>query len=268
MQFPVIQHNRSKEFYRKDSVVTESPLRLVLIHTVRDTQQKVDLGITLCSPDDPCDLIRGWLYHHQLLEPKEDCQIHLPDNHSGMVVTATLQKDLTNSLNKISHIGLRSSSCGYCGDLNPVTGNSVAPLSLDNTVEIDKRVLFDLDKAVLEQQDCFQSTGSIHAAAAFNLSGTLLDVREDIGRHNALDKLTGSLIEKRQDLHNSVLWLSSRMSFEMAHKASVAGYPIVVSVGGPSSMAIQLCHHQRITLVGFCRENRYNLYTYPERIKS
>ena len=90
MQFPVIQHNRSKEFYRKDSVVTESPLRLVLIHTVRDTQQKVDLGITLCSPDDPCDLIRGWLYHHQLLEPKEDCQIHLPDNHAEMVVTATL----------------------------------------------------------------------------------------------------------------------------------------------------------------------------------
>lgn len=268
MQFPVIKYNHSKESYLKDSVVAETPLRLVLIHSVEGIRQKVDLGITLCTPDHPLDLMRGWLYHHQLINLESVCQIHLSYSESEKMITASTNQNLSQSLDKINRIGFRSTSCGYCGDLDLVLNDKIKPISFNDRMAISKQVLSDLGKTVWQHQKHFQSTGSIHAAATFDLSGSLVAIREDIGRHNALDKLTGNLLTKRTNFTHSVLWLSSRMSFEMAHKASVAGYPIVVSVGGPSSMAIQFCHRQKITLIGFCRENRYNIYTYPERIHS
>lgn len=158
-----------------------------------------------------------------------------------------------------------TSSCGVCGkasiDAIRVTGAVPPP-----GPEVSRDVLLGLPDRLIEVQPAFRSTGGIHAAAAFETDGSLVAVREDVGRHNAVDKLVGHLARTAWPIRDMALLVSGRVSFEIVQKAAVAGVPIVSAVSAPSSLAVEAAERFAMTLVGFVRDGRCNVYSHPERI--
>ena len=141
----------------------------------------------------------------------------------------------------------------------------------NNDFAVSKEIIIQLPDLLNQQQDLFKHTGGIHAAALFNKEGVLLETREDVGRHNALDKLIGAYFLKSTDEqmipNESILLLSGRASFELLQKAAMAGISIICAVGAPSSLAVETAKRFGITLIGFLRNNRFNIYSNPQRIR-
>ena len=161
-----------------------------------------------------------------------------------------------------------SSSCGVCGK-GAIEAVRVDAPRTDSGLELPESLVASLPERLLEAQRAFAATGGLHATGLFSASGELLCVREDVGRHNALDKVVGwAFLEGLLPLGERVLCVSGRLSFELVQKASVAGCPILVAVGAPSSLAVELARDRGITLCGFVREGRMTIYTEPWRIAS
>ncbi len=159
-----------------------------------------------------------------------------------------------------------SSSCGVCGK-GAIEAVQVAAPPVESRLEVPEAVIASLPDRLRESQRAFAATGGLHATGLFTPDGELLCVREDVGRHNALDKVVGwAFLEQLLPLSNHVLCVSGRLSFELVQKASVAGCPILVAVGAPSSLAVELAQDRGITLCGFVRERRMTVYTEPWRI--
>ncbi len=158
-----------------------------------------------------------------------------------------------------------TSSCGVCGKASIDAVRVAAPPVPEGPV-VDAGVLLSLPAKMRNAQETFAATGGLHAAAAFNGAGELLAVREDVGRHNAVDKLVGALSRQRWPLGELVLLVSGRVSFEMVQKAAVAGIPIVAGVSAASSLAIDLADELGLTMLGFLREDGFNLYAGPQRV--
>jgi FdhD protein len=163
-----------------------------------------------------------------------------------------------------------TSSCGVCGKESIDAVKTACPTNQNKTqIQVPKAIILSLPNKLREKQNVFEHTGGLHACALFDQMGDILILREDVGRHNALDKLIGASIHKPDDfssLTNSVLLLSGRASFELLQKAAMAGIQIVCAVGAPSSLAVEIAKEFNITLVGFLRENRFNIYSCQDRI--
>jgi FdhD protein len=161
-----------------------------------------------------------------------------------------------------------SSSCGVCGK-GALAAVAVTAAPSRSRVRVDPRVLASLPDRLREGQAAFDLTGGLHAAGLFDPGGTLLVLREDVGRHNAVDKVVGwALAERLLPLDEKILCVSGRLSFELVQKAACAGVPVLVGVGAPSSLAVELAAAQGITLCGFARRGRFNVYAAPERIEA
>ena len=161
-----------------------------------------------------------------------------------------------------------SSSCGVCGK-GAIEAVQVAAPRVESGLEVSESVVSTLPERLREAQRAFAATGGLHATGLFTPDGELVCVREDVGRHNALDKVVGwAFRDGALPLSNSILCVSGRLSFELVQKASVAGCPVLVAVGAPSSLAVELANDRGITLCGFVREGRLTVYTEPWRIVS
>ncbi|HEU0303025.1 MAG TPA: formate dehydrogenase accessory sulfurtransferase FdhD [Gaiellaceae bacterium] len=161
-----------------------------------------------------------------------------------------------------------ASSCGVCGK-GAIEAVAVEAAPVDSTLRLPAGILTSLPRRLREEQGAFAATGGLHAAGLFDRTGEPLCVREDVGRHNALDKVLGwALLEARLPLASSVICLSGRIAFELVQKAALAGCPVLVAVGAPSSLAVELARDRRITLCGFVREGRMNVYTEAWRVES
>jgi FdhD protein len=161
-----------------------------------------------------------------------------------------------------------NSSCGLCGKQTLAALEQRQIYSIKSGFLLDSSALLRLPDALRRAQAVFEATGSLHAAALFDTRGELVQLREDVGRHNALDKLIGwALAEGRLPLADHALLLSGRVSFELVQKARRAGIPFIAAVGAPSSLAVEGCRRFGITLVGFLREERFNVYTGAERVR-
>jgi FdhD protein len=162
-----------------------------------------------------------------------------------------------------------TSSCGVCGKASIDAIKTVVAFKGDNTVaNVGADIFYGLQNDLQQQQDLFASTGGLHAAALFNIDGNFIMLREDVGRHNALDKLIGhAMLDNMLPLSNNILLLSGRASFELIQKAAMAGIPIVAAVGAPSSLAVELAEENNITLIGFLRQQKFNIYSGAQRIK-
>ncbi|MBA3273052.1 MAG: formate dehydrogenase accessory sulfurtransferase FdhD, partial [Chthoniobacterales bacterium] len=167
---------------------------------------------------------------------------------------------------KLTRNVFSSSSCGVCSKATiEAVRQAFAPVESDCTVRADTVVR--MPAALRERQETFNATGGLHACALFSLDGTLQHVREDVGRHNALDKLIGhALLEDRLPLRDQVLLLSGRVSFEMMQKALAAGIPIVAAISAPTSLAVQFARESNQTMIGFLRGETMNIYTGFERV--
>jgi FdhD protein len=252
---------------RPDTVVVEEPLEIRVGEDVVTT--------TMRTPGDDFDLALGHLLTEAMLGSARDvtAMMHCTDvDEDGSptfnVVEATLAAGATLLRPARERTAPMTSACGVCGSasLAAVRTATRFPVSEDAVV-LDPRVLAGLPDALLEKQFVFARTGGVHAAGLARPDGTLVAVREDVGRHNAVDKLVGALARDGElPLSGSVLVVSARASFEIVQKASVTGIPAVVAVGAPTSLAVDLAREVGITLAAFTRSPSFSVYTRPDRL--
>jgi len=239
----------------QDLVAVEEPLQI----RVGDR----DVAITMRTPGHDRELAAGFLFTEGLLQSASQIAGIVSDDRGAVTVTLAPGVEIS--------IGERNfyvtSSCGVCGKAS-IDGLRAACPALPRAIpRIPASVIPQLPDILRNSQAVFDRTGGLHAAGLFDTSGNLLAVREDVGRHNAVDKLIGAaLLEGRIPLHDSILMLSGRISFELAQKALMAGIPIVAALGAPSSLAIETALHFGMTLIGFVRGQRYNVYSGQERL--
>jgi FdhD protein len=231
------------------------------------------LSVTMRTPGHDLELAAGFLFTEGVVQRREQIlklESASPDGtrNAGNVVQAELTPDAVPDFEKIRRHFFAASSCGICGkaSIDSVRSRLLQPPNPD--FRFPPESLLRLPDALRSSQDVFKRTGGLHAAALFDARGALLTLREDIGRHNAVDKLIGwALREGRLPLAESVLLVSGRGGFEIIQKAIVAGVPVVASVSAPSSLAVQLARELRLTLIGFLRGRRFVIYAGEERLE-
>jgi len=248
-----------------DHVAVEEPLAIQLISGPLRDRQRITISVTMRTPGHDADLAAGLLLSEGIVHERN--QILAIDARGVNQVRVDLHPDVPVDHSRLDRRGYTSSSCGVCGKTSidavevacdgPRTGGS--PILAD--------VVHALPERLREAQPAFASTGGLHAAALFDCGGQLLSIREDVGRHNAVDKLLGAeLLAGRLPLAERLLFVSGRASFELVQKASIAGVPLFAAVGAPSSLAVQLAQRFGVTLLGFVRDGRFNVYAGVERI--
>ena len=260
-----------------DSLAVEEPLEIRLEYGSPDARVKKTISITMRTPGNDFELALGFLFTEGViqspgsLEYVEHCGPILQNARSRNIVRVGLKEGVEFDLLKLERHFYTSSSCGVCGKTSIEALKQQSTYSTELTSEkkpaIHDRVVHGLPEKLRAKQAVFDSTGGLHASAIFSLDGDLLLLREDVGRHNALDKVIGwAYTEKQLPLRSVILLVSGRASFELVQKASMAGIRIFVAVGAPSSLAVELAREVNMTLIGFARENRFNIYHGAERI--
>jgi FdhD protein len=230
------------------------------------------LSVTMRTPGHDLELAAGFLFTEGLIQERSQLTtLESPAQENGSkpsnVIQAQLSPEAVPDMGKMRRHFFAASSCGICGKAS-IEGIRARALAAPNPdFRLDAEILVRLPEKLRSAQDVFERTGGLHAAALFNPAGELLVLREDIGRHNAVDKVIGwALLENRVPIANSVLLVSGRGGFEIVQKAIVAGLPVVASVSAPSSLAVQLARELLLTLIGFLRGRRFVIYSGEERI--
>lgn len=259
--------------YVEDLLAVEEPLQIRIQYMQDERWFEKSLTVTMRTPGNDFELAIGFLLSETVINTLDDMiQIHHCHNvkveEQGNVVMVKLAPHVSVDLKKLERHFLTNSSCGVCGkstiDSIWLQHNSLA---IRASQKIRIKTIQALNKELEKRQTVFRHTGGLHASALFNFNGKLLLLREDIGRHNALDKLIGAArLSKNLEMEDTLVFLSGRVSYELVQKAIQANIPIIVAVGAPSSLAVKLADAKGITLIGFLRNNRFNVYTHPERI--
>lgn len=253
---------------RTDQLTTEEPLEIRLV------SPKQTVAVTMRTPGADFDLAAGFLYSEGLITCREDirqmsyCVDEKIDGEQRQnIVNVALGEGLQPDLQPLERHFFTSSACGVCGKTS-IEALKIRRRSPRSTqLQVEAEIIYSLPAKLRAAQGIFQSTGGLHAAAAFNTAGELLKLREDVGRHNALDKLIGSaLLASDLPFDNSIVLVSGRSSFEILQKCLTAGVLIICAVSAPSSLAVSLAQEFNITLIGFLRGERMNVYSGVERI--
>jgi FdhD protein len=272
-QVRVLRHREETVTRRRDVLAVEEPLEIRVAYTTGNGSRTVEtVAVTMRTPGDDFDLVAGFLHGEGLVERPEALQ-ELSYCRSGEeqeynVVEARFRRGISVDLERIRRNFYTTSSCGVCGksSLEAVEAQGCAVME-DGGLRVSAQLLPRLPDILAEGQGGFQRTGGLHAAGLFHADGTCTLVREDVGRHNAVDKALGHAFLRRSlPAAQRVLVVSGRVSFEIVQKAVMAGVPILVAVGAPSSLAVDLATSFNQTLVGFARDGGFNIYAAPERV--
>jgi FdhD protein len=264
IQKSLLQHVNHKDTVSKqDCLAIEAPLEIRIGHDTKK-EKFFTLAITLCSPADIEYLVTGYLFSEQMIKSNSDI-VHIEIYKSEFGTIAEVKLDQSIEIQKFLHKrqSVMHSSCGVCGktefdELMIISYPEMKALA----VEVSSDIITALPKKLNFKQKGFKQTGGIHASALFNLAGELIMVKEDIGRHNALDKLIGkAIIDDLLPLNNHIILLSGRVSFELVHKALMAGVSILAAIGAPSSLAVELANSNNLCLIGFVKNKSYNIYS-------
>jgi FdhD protein len=230
--------------------------------------EPVSFGTTMRTPGDDESLAAGLLYGEGVVNQAADIETIESSTRRPNVVNVRLKASVALETHASPRRFSAGSSCGVCGStgLDAAIARAAAT-RIDSTGRIQLSTLLQLPQHMRKQQAKFGATGGIHAAAIFDLQGSMLALAEDVGRHNAMDKLVGqSLLAGRLPLANHVVLLSGRASFELTQKALRAGVAVLAAIGAPSSLAVNLALASGLTLVGFLRDSHCNVYSNPERL--
>lgn len=258
-----------------DILAVEEPLEIKLVHGNKTNRQTTNVSITMRTPGNDLELASGFLFTEGIINDINQLDINLAfysqENISNNI-NIFCKEDVIIDHKLLQRNFYTTSACGVCGKASidaiyTLTDNRQPK----NEFSVSKNIIIQLPDLLNKHQDIFKHTGGIHAAALFNKEGVLLESREDVGRHNALDKLIGAYFLKSTDEHmfpnESILLLSGRASFELLQKSAMAGISIICAVGAPSSLAVETAKRFGITLIGFLRNNRFNIYSNPQRIQ-
>jgi len=264
----VVEDGRTR--VRPDVLATEEPMEIRLVSG--GSSQTV--AVTMRTPGADFELAAGFLYGEGIVSSPEDIKKISycvdPDVDAEQqynIVNVELRAGRKYDPRPLERHFYTTSSCGVCGKASleqlELRGCPVIPPG----PEIAAEMIYSLPEKLREAQGLFEATGGLHAAALFDAEGDLLALREDVGRHNATDKLVGwALLEGRLPLGDHAVMVSGRSSFEILQKCLTAGVPIVCAISAPSSLAVDVARRFNITLVGFLRGNRFNVYSAPERV--
>jgi FdhD protein len=256
-----------------DEVAVEEPLEIRVGRAEDRGAAPRSVSVTMRTPGHDFELAVGFLFTEGIVRSRDAIasveygRAHL-QGPSENVVDVILARGVTYDLAKSERNFYTTSACGVCGkaSLEAIRVLGVRR-AREGTPQVAAEVLARLPERLREGQRLFRSTGGLHAAGRFDPSGRLVSLHEDVGRHNAVDKLVGEcVLAGRVPLEEDVLAVSGRASFEILQKAAVAGIPIVVAVGAPSSLAVDLAREYGMTLVGFAREEGFNIYAGKDRI--
>ncbi|MBW4522544.1 MAG: formate dehydrogenase accessory sulfurtransferase FdhD [Scytolyngbya sp. HA4215-MV1] len=254
---------------RSDYLATEEPLE------IRLTNPQRSIAVTMRTPGADFELTAGFLYTEGVIQQRQDiCQMrHCVDpqvdgTQRYNIVNVTLREGLNPNLASLERHFYTTSACGVCGKASlealQLRGCAVLPA----TLLIDANILYQLPEKLRAAQGIFRLTGGLHAAALFDRQGTLLSLQEDVGRHNALDKLIGAaLLSEQLPFDDLIVVVSGRSSFEILQKCLMARVAIVCAISAPSSLAVAIAQEFNITLVGFLRGDRCNVYAGVDRIQ-
>lgn len=267
----VLSYNDGSAREIPDDLATEEPLEIRLVaqgqtHTV---------AVTMRTPGSDFELAAGFLLSEGVVRSREeiagisyciDPQLDAQQRYN--IVNVQLMSGATVPLDRLERHFTMTSACGVCGKAT-IEALQTRAARIDDAVRVTPSFLTALPQKMRDAQRVFASTGGLHAAALFDANGKLLALREDVGRHNALDKIAGwALLGAKLPLRGCILLVSGRASFELVQKSVVAGIPVLCAVSAPSSLAVELAREFGLTLAGFVRGSRANVYTGRERIVS
>tara|TARA_Y100000996_G_scaffold11429_1_gene9259 strand:- start:1761 stop:2603 length:843 start_codon:yes stop_codon:yes gene_type:complete len=267
-----LKNNNTEEI--KDSVSIEEPLEMILKFKKSGKWQTENISITMRTPGNDEDLIAGFLYNEKIVDNIE--QIKKIEKKGEIVGDYNLQNKIEATINDIKNIDigklkrnfLTNSSCGVCGKTSLDSLEIIKSNKLDLSFpKINKKVILNSPKLLINEQSEFSKTGGIHASALIDKSGKVIATREDVGRHNALDKLIGHVQKNKLiDNHSQFIACSGRLNFELIQKGLMSNIGIMAGVGAPTSLAVDLAKRFGMTLLGFVKKESFNIYTNKERI--
>lgn len=250
-----------------DFLAVEEPLEIRLAYGDKNNRVVKNISVTMRTPGNDAELAAGFLFTEGILKNHSDIkQVNEPLEN---IISVELNENVKTDLKKLERHFYTSSSCGVCGKTSIESVKTVTrgkPIA--DTLQVSSAVLVLFPNTLRKKQNVFEHTGGLHASALFDSDGKLILLREDVGRHNALDKLVGAALQSGMiPLNNFVLLLSGRASFELIQKAAMAGIRIVAAVGAPSSLAVEMAKEFGMTLIGFLRGERFNIYCGEQRIE-
>jgi FdhD protein len=274
MEFPFITNMRIRKISNNEALDTvdqlaiEEPLEIQLQYGRAESRINKSISVTMRTPGHDLELAAGFLFTEGIIRSNEEILFIEQDDYDKNRIIIGLQEAANPDVQKLERNFYTSSSCGVCGKSSIDAIKTISEYnSQPDFICLKADMLYPLHDIVRQRQAIFDTTGGLHAAALFDLAGNFMMLREDVGRHNALDKLIGAVLLNGQlPLSDNILLLSGRASFELIQKASMAGIKVITAVGAPSSLAVELARECNITLIGFLRDERFNIYSGEQRI--
>ncbi|MFI5151240.1 MAG: formate dehydrogenase accessory sulfurtransferase FdhD [Bacteroidia bacterium] len=265
--------NGAQAHHTDDLLAAEEPLEIRIGFGARHEREQKTISVTMRTPGNDFALAAGFLFTEGIIRKATDivsvayCEGSNSSENNGNRVRVELQEEVSVDIPLLERNFYTTSSCGICGKTSIDAIRTLCPPYPDDTLTISKNIIHSLPGKLLAHQTIFKHTGGLHSCAFFDPYGDLLLQTEDIGRHNALDKLIGTvLLSGKINLSEGILLLSGRASFELIQKSAMAGIHIVAAIGAPSSLAVETASAFGISLIGFLREERFNIYTGDKRI--
>ena len=273
-KYKVLKYRSNNTNEIDDSISIEEPLEITIKFKNKETWTENTISITMRTPGNDEDLVRGFLFNERIIEKIEYIdKIESVGENVGQYnlknkIIATINNPENIDIDKIKRNFLTNSSCGVCGKTSL---DSLEIIKKDKIVKslpkIDHKIIMKSPTTLRENQSEFSKTGSIHASGLFSDKGNVVAIKEDVGRHNALDKLIGYILKKKLlNSSNQFLTCSGRLNFELVQKALMSNIGVLIGVGAPTSLAIDLANKFDMTLVGFVKQDSFNIYSNKERI--
>lgn len=271
-QVNIHKFNQGQVIESDDFLATEEPLEIQIRYGAADNRQRKSIAVTMRTPGDDAALAVGFLFTEGIISAPDDVlDIHSAGALSGdesNYVIIDLHPDISLNINQLHRHFYTTSSCGVCGksSIEAIRTNINFDL-VSPPLHLNPQGLIRLPDTLREAQVAFTQTGGIHAAGLFDTKGNLQFTCEDVGRHNALDKVIGTAFQQKHlPLNQHIILVSGRASFELVQKSLMAGIRVLAAVGSPSSLAVQLAEEYDMTLIGFLRDERFNVYCGKYRI--
>jgi FdhD protein len=258
---------------QEDLLVMEEPLEIRLVYHKNGVYHHKSISVTLRTPGQEEELALGFLFTEGIIASAAQVKSISPaivrmKQAKDNAIVVELADEVNVNIRKLERHFYTASSCGVCGKASIEAVRVQGQYELAESQPLfSAAILHTLPEKLLRQQSVFDCTGGLHGAALFDMDGKLVSAREDVGRHNALDKLIGAeLLRASLPLSNHGVLVSGRAGFELVQKSLMAGIPIMAAVGAPSSLAVELAEEAGMTLVGFLRNGQFNIYSHPERV--
>ena len=269
----ILQVTDHQSVMKDDLIAAEEPMEIRLGFGDLGNRQQRSMAVTMRTPGHDFELAVGFLFTEGIIQTFSEieniryCE-NLGKQEENNVVRVELNSTVTPDFHKLQRNFYTTSSCGVCGK-SSIEAVSVQCKPVTSHWSVSANLIQTLPDKLREAQEVFERTGGLHASGLFSKEGSLILMREDVGRHNALDKVIGAMLYKEAiPLDDHILLVSGRASFELVQKAALAGIPVMVAVGAPSSLAVSLAQSSGITLIGFLRGARFNVYAHAQRLEN